>query len=313
MDRRHFLGMLGVASGGVAGFAGAMPGFTAGTSPRVTTRSSTRTSHNLAISKAVKYDMVDVEGSVQDKFMLLAELGFDGVEMGSPNDLIQEEVVAASRTVGLPIHGVVDMVHWNKTLSDPDPAIREEGLEGLRIALNDAAAYGASTVLLVPAVVQENVSYDDAWQRSQAEIRKVLPEAQSLGVRIAIENVWNNFLMSPLEFVRYIDEFESDWIGAYFDIGNVVTFGWPEHWIRILGDRILKLDVKEFSRQKRNEEGMYAGFRVPLGEGDVNWPAVRKTLTEIGYTGWATAEIPGGGRERLEEIAGRMDRVLLPS
>ena len=197
MDRRHFLGVLGAASGSVAGFTGVMPGFTAGTSPRVTTRSSTRTSRNLAISKAVKYDMVDVEGSIQDKFMLLAELGFDGVEMGSPNDLIQEEVVAASRTVGLPIHGVVDMVHWNKTLSDPDPAIREEGLEGLRIALNDAAAYGASTVLLVPAVVQENVSYDDAWQRSQAEIRKVLPEAQSLGVRIAIENVWNTFPDEP--------------------------------------------------------------------------------------------------------------------
>ena len=311
MDRRHFLGMLGAASGSVAGFASAVPGFTA-TSSRVATHSSVRTSMP-AIYKAVKYDMVRVEGSVQDKFMLLAELGFDGVEMGSPNDLVQEEVVAASRTVGLPIHGVVDMVHWNKTLSDPDPAVREEGLEGLRIALQDAAAYGASTVLLVPAVVQENVSYDDAWQRSQAEIRKVLPEASSLGVRIAIENVWNNFLMSPLEFARYIDEFESDWVGAYFDIGNVITFGWPEHWIRILGERILKLDVKEFSRRKRNEEGMYAGFNVPLGEGDVNWPAVREHLTAIGFTGWATAEIPGGDRERLEEIAWRMDRVLYPS
>lgn len=307
------MGMLGAASGSAAGLSGAISGFAAGAGQYGAMRSAARASERPAISKAVKYGMVETEGSIEDKFMLLAELGFDGVEMGSPNDLAQEEVVAASRAAELPIHGVVDMVHWNKTLSDPDPAIREEGLEGLRTALQDAAAYGASTVLLVPAVVLEHVSYDDAWTRSQAEIRKVLPDARSLGVRIAIENVWNNFLMSPLEFARYVDEFESDWIGAYFDIGNAVTFGWPEHWIRILGSRILKLDVKEFSRQKRNEEGMYEGFRVPLGEGDVNWPAVRETLANIGYAGWATAEIPGGGRERLEEIAWRMDEALLSS
>ena len=309
MNRRHFLGTLGAVSGGAAGLAGVLPDFAASAWPQ----GDAQTTASPAISMAVKYGMVETEGSVGDKFALLAELGFDGVEMGSPNDLSQEEVVAASRAASLPIHGVVDMEHWDKTLSDPDPAIREEGLEALRIALQDAAAYGASTVLLVPAVVLEHVSYDEAWRRSQAEIRKVLPEARSLGVRIAIENVWNNFLMSPLEFARYVDEFESEWIGAYFDIGNAVTFGWPEQWIRILGSRILKLDVKEFSRRKRNEEGMYEGFRVPLGEGDVNWAAVRDALASIGYAGWATAEIPGGGRERLEEIAWRMDAALSPA
>ena len=322
MNRRHFLGTLGAASGAAACFSSVAAGFPAGAGAHGAMHSAGRASRQPgrpgqpgrpAISKAVKYGMVEVEGSIEDKFMLLAELGFDGVEMGSPNDFAQEEVVAASRAAELPIHGVVDMVHWNKTLSDADPAIREEGLEGLRTALRDAAAYGASTVLLVPAVVRENVSYDDAWNRSQAEIRKALPEARSLGVRIAIENVWNNFLMSPLEFARYIDAFESDQVGAYFDIGNAVTFGWPEQWIRILGPRILKLDVKEFSRKKRNEEGMYEGFRVPLGEGDVNWPAVRDALDRIGFAGWATAEIPGGGRERLEEIARRMDQTLSPA
>ena len=262
MNRRRFLG---TAAGGLAGLAVGSRVVPALAFPRSAIRKST--SPRPAIRKAVKYGMVDADGTIQDKFLLLKELGFDGVELSSPNDLMQEEVVAASRTVGLPIHGVVDSVHWNKTLSDPDPAVREEGLEGLRTAMQDAHAYGASTVLLVPAVVTEAVPYDEAYRRSQAEIRKVLPEAHALSIRIAIENVWNQFLMSPLEFARYLDEFESEWIGAYFDVGNVVTFGWPEHWIRILGSRILKLDVKEFSRRKRNEEGLYAGFQVPLGEG----------------------------------------------
>ena len=187
---------------------------------------------------------------------------------------------------------------------------REAGLDGLKIALNDAHAFGASTVLLVPAVVKKDVSYDDAYSRSQTEIRKVLPMANDLGVKIAIENVWNRFLLSPLEAARYVDEFESDMIGWYMDVGNIVTFSWPEQWIRILGHRVLKLDIKEYSRAKRDEEGPYAGFRVALGEGDCNWPEVLNALDEIGYEGWATAEIPGGDTERLTEIATRMNRIL---
>ncbi len=262
------------------------------------------------LRKAVKFTMVDADGSVADKFTLVRELGFDGIEMESPNDLEAAEVREASESTGLPIHGVVDSVHWESTLSDPDPAVRSAGVEGLRTALRDAQAYGASTVLLVPAVVNERVSYDDAYRRSQDEIQKVLPEAEALGVRIAIENVWNNFLLSPIETARYIDEFDSEWIGAYFDVGNVVNFGWPEQWIRILGPRILKLDVKEYSREKRDREGPSAGFRVPLGEGDVNWPEVLRALDDVEFSGWATAEVPGGDRPRLEEIARRMDRVL---
>lgn len=262
------------------------------------------------LKKALKFTMVDIEGSVADKFALVKELGFDGIEMESPNELDTAEVQDASRDVGLPIHGVVDSVHWEKTLSDPDPTVRTQGVAGLRAALRDAEAYGASTVLLVPAVVNENVSYDDAYRRSQEEIRKVLPEAQDRGIKIAIENVWNQFLLSPLETARYIDELESEWIGAYFDVGNVVNFGWPEQWIRILGPRILKLDIKEYSREKGNDEGPYAGFRVPLGEGSVDWPRVLSALEDVGFSGWATAEVSGGDRDRLAEIAARMNRVL---
>ncbi len=263
-----------------------------------------------SIRKAVKFGMVQEDLSVEGKFRLLQSLGFDGVELSSPNDLDRDEVLAAKEAVGLPIHGVVDSVHWNKTLSDPDPEVRAEGLAGLRTALDDARAFGASTVLLVPAVVNKGVSYEDAYRRSQEEIRKVLPMAAEYGVRIAIENVWNMFLLSPIECARYLDEFESDWIGWYFDVGNVVNYGWPEHWIRTLGHRILKLDIKEYSRGKRDREGPYAGFGVPLGEGDCDWPAVVGALDEIGYEGWATAEIAGGDAVRLAEIAERMDRIL---
>ena len=266
--------------------------------------------NRVALKKAVKFGMIEEDMTILQKFELLKSLGFDGVEMDSPSDLDVDEVVAARDTAGLPIHGVVDSVHWRQTLSDADPAVREAGLDGLKTALNDAHAFGASTVLLVPAVVNRDVSYDDAYSRSQTEIRKVLPMANELGVKIAIENVWNRFLLSPLEAARYVDEFESDMIGWYMDVGNIVTFSWPEQWIRILGHRVLKLDIKEYSRAKRDEEGPYAGFRVALGEGDCNWPEVLNALDEIGYEGWATAEIPGGDTERLTEIATRMNRIL---
>ncbi len=271
---------------------------------------ATLPSPNVRIKKAVKFGMIDEPLSILEKFELLKRLGFDGVELDSPSDLDEKEVIDATKASGLPIHGVVDSVHWKQTLSHPDPAVRDEGRAGLEHALRQAKAYGASTVLLVPAVVNEEVSYDDAYIRSQAEIRKVLPLAKETGVKIALENVWNQFLLSPLEAARYIDEFESDWIGAYFDIGNIVNYGWPEQWIRILGPRILKLDVKEFSRKKRDDEGLWQGFRVKIGDGDVGWPAVNKALADIGYTGWATAEVSGGDADRLQDIASRMDAVF---
>ena len=264
----------------------------------------------VQIWKAVKLGMVEEPISLVEKFRLLKALGYDGVELSSPNDFDRDEVLRARDAAELPIHGVVDSVHWDKTLSDPDARVRAEGLEGLKTALADAEVYGATTVLLVPAVVNEKISYAEAYDRSQAEIRKVLPLAEQYGVKIALENVWNHFLLSPLEFARYIDEFESPWIGAYFDVGNIVNYGWPEQWIRTLGPRILKLDIKEFSREKRNEEGLWEGFRVEIGDGSIDWDVVVAALADIGYSGWATAEVPGGDRERLREIAARMDRVL---
>lgn len=260
------------------------------------------------LKKAVKLSMVGGNAPLLEKFKMLKEIGFDGIDMDRP--ATHGEVLKARDESGLIVHGVVDYEHWKLPLSHPDPKVREQGVEGLRTALKDCKAYGGTTVLLVVGIVNKEISYADAWQRTQQEIRKVLPLAAELQIKIAFENVWNMFLLSPLEFARYIDEFESPWVGAYFDVGNVVNYGWPEHWIRILGKRILKLDIKEYSRKLRDAKGPYAGFGAELGEGDCDWPAVLKALDEIGYKGWGTAEVRGGDRARLEEVASRMDKIL---
>lgn len=259
--------------------------------------------------KSLKYGMIEEGETVLEKFKLVKELGFDGVELDSPNDLDPKEVLAARDETGIEIPGVVNSVHWRAPLSDPNPEVRARCVASMKTALHDCKRYGGTTVLLVPAVVNKSVSYEDAYRRSQEEIRKILPAAEETGIKIAVENVWNNFLLSPLEAARYIDEFDSRMIGWYFDVGNIVRYGWPEHWIRTLGSRILKVDIKEYSRKKQEEEGIWKGFQVKLTEGDCDWPAVNKALAEIGYSGWGSAEVRGGDRERLRDISKRMDKL----
>jgi hexulose-6-phosphate isomerase len=295
IDRRQFLNLTGAAA--VA--ASVSPGRSlAADAPA-----------RRPLKKAVNLAMVKTEGPVLDKFKLLKDLGFDGVELNRPGGPPADEILQARDTVGLPIAGIMNSGHWKLPLSDPDAAVRAQGLEGLRTALREGKAFGAPTVLLVPAVVKKEVSYADAWTRSREEIRKVIPLAEELGVKIAIENVGNFFLMSPLEAARYVDEFQSPVVGWHFDVGNIVPTGWPEHWIRILGKRILNLHVKEYSR-KTDSEGRRRGSAVELLEGDCDWPTVMKALDEVGYRGWMIAEVPGGDATRLKFLAERMDRIL---
>ncbi len=263
------------------------------------------------IRKALKYGMIGPGSTVAEKFRIARDCGFDGVEMDSPNGLDLEEVLAAKQSTGIEIPGVVDSVHWSKPLSHPDPAVRQEGIRGLETAIRDCAAYGGGSVLLVPAVVNKSMSYADAYARSQACIREVLPLARELGILISMENVWNNFLLSPLEAARFTDELDPEVCGWHFDVGNIVAYGWPEHWIEVLGSRIRRLDVKEYSRGKLDNEGRWAGFGVELLEGDCDWPAVMKALDAVPYTGgWMAAEVAGGGEDRLKDIASRMDRII---
>jgi len=265
------------------------------------------------IKKGIMWESVPGAMGVTEKFKLIAQAGFDGVEV--PSGQNQEEFLKGRDASGLTIASVVDSVHWNKTLGDPDPAVRAAGLEGLKVSLRDCKAYGATSVLLVPAVVNERIPYDQAYTRSQAEIKKAIGLAEDLGVKIAIENVWNQFNLSPLEAAAYIDQLQSPAMSWHFDIGNVINIGWPEQWIRILGPRIHKLHIKEFSRKKRNEEGLWKGFEVEYLEGDNNWPEVMKALDEVGYKGWGTAEpaySPKGvdAVTRLAQISQKLDTIF---
>ena len=262
-----------------------------------------------AIQKGIMWGTVGVKGAVLEKMKAVKEAGFEGAEMMSHMDV--DEVLRARDETGLAIPSVCGQHHWGKPLSHPDPKVRAEGLEALKQTLREAKRYGASSVLLVPAVVSKEVSYADAYPRSQVEIRKAIPLAEELGVKIAIENVWNQFLLSPLEAARYVDEFKSPAVGWHFDTGNILNYGWPEQWIRILGPRIQKLHIKEFSRKKRDEKGLWKGFDVPLLEGDNDWPAVMKAVDDIGYHGWAITEQGGGDSPAgLKDLCQRLEKIL---
>ena len=242
-------------------------------------------------------------GAPLPTFQLLKQAGFEGVELISPNQLDRQAVLSARDQTGLIIHGVSGSRHWRDTLSDPDPEVVERGLSAIRQEFDDCRAYGGTTVLVVPAVVNKKVGYRDAYKRSQANIRKLIPDAERHGVKIAVEEVWNKFLLSPVEFARYLDEFESPWVGAYFDVGNVVEFGYPEEWIHELGKRILKVHIKEYAKPRR--------FKYRLGEGnEIDWTAVRSALIDVGYDGWITAEVDFGDLEAMKDVVQRMNRLL---
>ena len=262
------------------------------------------------LRKALGIGMIGAGETLKDKFLLARDSGFEGVELDGPSGYAHEEVLAARDASGLAIPSVVDSVQWSHSLGDPDPAERKLGREGLAVALRDAHAYGASSVLLVPAVVDKNRPYDLAWKHSIAEIRATVPLARELGVRIAVENVWNNFLLSPMEANRYLDEIDSRWVGWHLDLGNLLIYGWPEQWTRILGPRVLQLHIKEFSRTKMDQEGRWDGFAVELADGENDWPAIMQALDDIAYDGWAIAEVGGGDEARLRDVSARMDRCF---
>ena len=259
-----------------------------------------------ALHKAMMYGTLSYKGSVLEQFRALKAAGFEGVEPTS--HMNQDEVVKAFEGSGLKPASVCCNTHWSKPLSHPDPAVRAEGREGVAQALKDAKRYGASSILLVPGVVNDKVNYDDCFTRSVSEIKKLLPLAGELDVKLAIENVWNNFITKPEEARDFLDAIDSPQVGWHFDIGNVLRYGKPEEWIPVIGKRILKLHIKEWKRF-----GPGNGFAVRLLEGDDDWPAIMKALDAVGYNGWGISEQPGDQSKdaaALLDLSGRMDKVF---
>jgi hexulose-6-phosphate isomerase len=262
------------------------------------------------IKKAVLLGMLPKQLTYAERFQLAKEVGFEAVEAyTTPDPREAEEIKKASEDAKVRIHSVMNMAHWDYPLSSSDPAVVQKSMEGMRTSLQNAKFWGADTVLLVPAVVNPQTSYKEAWTRSQKQIRLLIPLAEELKVVIALEEVWNKFLLSPLEFAKYVDEFQSRWVKAYFDVGNVVFYGYPQDWIRTLGKRIAKVHLKDFKMGK-GWSPVTAAF-VNLGDGDIDWPEVRKAFADVGYTGYATTELDGGDETYLRDVSRRVDRLVL--
>jgi hexulose-6-phosphate isomerase len=239
---------------------------------------------------------------------MAVDAGFQGIEIGTITEApVAAEIKEAAAATGLKIHSVMNAEHWRSPLSSADPAVVAKSVAGMETSLRNAALFGAGTVLLVPAVVNPETGYQDAWTRSQKVIReRILPLATELKVVIGIEEVWNKFLLSPLELARYVDEFASPYVKAYLDVGNMLFYGYPQDWVRTLGKRIDRVHLKDFKLERSDGRFLWKN----LGEGDVDWPAVRKALADVGYTGWVTCEVEPGDAAYLKDLASRVDRFL---
>jgi L-ribulose-5-phosphate 3-epimerase len=260
----------------------------------------------LPIKKGVLVDMLPKNLSYADRFKLARDAGFEALQVNTtPDDHQAEEIKQAADSAGIRIDSVMNMDHWKWPLSSADMTVVEKSLVGMHTSLQNAKLWGAKCVLLVPAVVNAQTTYEDAWVRSQTQIRKLLPMAQEFQVVIAIEEVWNKFLLSPLEFATYIDQFHSPWIKAWFDVGNVVLYGYPQDWIHTLGHRIADMHAKDFKRQGDCYKW------VNLGDGDIDWAAVRKALSDIHYNGTIVTELEGGDEAYLKDVSQRLDRLVL--
>jgi hexulose-6-phosphate isomerase len=301
MNRKNFLKSTAI----IAGFSGVV-------NPLLSAAvSSSYPSQKIALKKGLGFGMIREDLSLTDKFKLVKDLGFDGVELNAPTDLSKTEILEAKEKAGIEIPSVVNKDHWQKPLSDPDADVRNECIQSVAQSLQEAKAFGSDTVLVVPGVVNEKVTYEQAYITALNSIRELIPFAEETGIQIALENVWNNFLISPVEARRFVDEINHPLVGWYFDVGNILRYGWPEHWIKTLNSRIMKIHVKEFSRKVMNEEGLRKGFRVNLLDGDNNWPVVMQAIREIDYKGgWIIAEVSGGDRNRLKDISERMNKII---
>jgi hexulose-6-phosphate isomerase len=299
-DRRAFLKLLAAAA--------AAAGYPNRLSAGQTSAAGTPAATAGPIRKSTLISLLPKDRSYAERFAIAREAGFDAIEMQTvTKEEEAAEIREAAQKAGIRVHSVMNMDHWRLPISSSDPDVVSRSVKGMETSLHNAALWGADTVLLVPAVVDAHTSYRDAYTRSQSVIReRLLPIAKDAKVVIAVEEVWNKFLLSPLEFARYVDEFDSPQLRAYFDVGNVVLYAFPQDWIRTLGSRIVKIHLKDFNFDRQNGRFTWKN----IGEGDIDWPAVRQALADIRYSGFVTTEVAAGDAAYLKDLAGRVDRFL---
>jgi L-ribulose-5-phosphate 3-epimerase len=309
LDRRHFLAA-GSASAAGALVAGAGSAEAAGAGEsivRPTTDQKILLSCKLGMIPGVEDGKKTMP--LADRLKIAAKAGFDGVDLDQAGLYTPEEAREAVQSTGVFVHNAIDHDHWKNRLTSASAEERATGRANIEHCIRVSHAAGGSGVLIVigrgdDGTLKETVS------RSQEEIKKLIPLAASLGQMILIENVWNKMFYdhdSPPEqtadrFIEYVDSFNSPWVGMYYDIGNHWKYGQPGDWIRAFGHRCVKLDAKGFSRAKDDW--------ADIGEGDLPWADVRKALDEIGFAGWATAEVKGGDVERLTVVQKQFDKAL---
>jgi len=292
--------MMGLGAGGAAVSLAGLPSMLLGANEPAT---------QPWLRKTLKIGMIrPKDASLQEKFAIALQAGFEGVELNT-GEFDPAEANAASRATGLVIDGTVNGDHWQVRHTDPDPQVRKRALASLKSGIEATAAVGADTMLLVPGHGKDGDD-DVVYRRALENISLALPEAEQHGVMILIENVWNHFLydhegdgnQSADLLAKFVDDFDSPWVGVQFDIGNHWKFGDPAEWIRTLGDRIKKLDIKGFSRATDKF--------TPITQGDIDWPSVEAALRDIGFTGWVAAEVGGGDLEYLRTVSAQMESAL---
>jgi len=282
-DRRQFLSRASLALGAAA------------LSPSLVRDAAAASADDLSdrLQKAVIFSMFnETDLSILDRFKLLKDAGFEGVEIRVNEREERKAFREAVDKTGLVAHSIMNA-------GEPD----------LETAIGFASDVGATAILYVGRYDHDRPLME-SWREAQETVRKGLPAAERNGVKILIENVWAGFLFSPFDMKRFVDEIDHPWFGAYYDIGNNARWGVPHHWFEILGDRIGRLHIKEWDERKHRDEGLRAGFSSEIGEGTIDWAAVREAIVAIDYRGWITAEVRGGDRERMAEISRRMDDVL---
>ncbi len=277
MDRRKFLQI------GAAGCVASVP-------------TTVAWSGSLAgrIKKAVKFHMIEVDFSVLDKLKLLSDVGFDGVEVRTADKVDRREVAKAIEATGVPVHGIIN---------SSNPNIRE--------AIELARFYGGTSVLIVAAEDPKR-TYEENFHHWQQLIRSAVPHAEKHRIRLLVENVRATFLKTAEGMARFIDQCDSPMVGSYFDVGNTITWTKqvPEHWARVLGKRIGKLDIKDRGHTVFGDPKLGSKTAIGTDGGEVHWETVRNELAKLNFSGWATAEVRGGDRERLAGMAKWMDQVL---